>query len=64
MEYQRIANFLNEESNKTSKLRTRNWVGINDDRRGAYSPNKKIRFKTIMLRTSLCDYSDVYILVN
>ena len=64
MEYQRIANFLNEESNKPSKLRTRNWVGINGDRRGAYSPNKKIRFKTIMLRTSLCDYSDVYILVK
>ena len=64
MEYQRIANFLNEESNKPSKLRTRNWVGINGDRRGAYSPNKKIRFKTIMLRTSLCDYSNVYILVK
>ena len=45
MEYQRIANFLNEESNKPSKFRTRNWVGINDDRRGAYSPNKKLDLK-------------------
>ena len=32
--------------------------------RGAYSPNKQIRFKTTMLRSSLCDYSDAYILVK
>ena len=29
-----------------------------------YSPNKQIRFKTSMLRSSLCDYSDAYILVK
>ena len=55
---------LNDESNKPSKFRTRNWVGINDDVRGAYYPDKQFRFKTAMLRTSLCDYSDVYILVK
>ena len=55
---------LNDESNKPSKFRTRNWVEINDDIRGAYSPNKQIRFKTAMLRSSLCDYSDSYILVK
>ena len=64
MEYQKIANLLNDESNKPSKFRTRNWVEINDDIRGAYSPNKQIRFKTAMLRSSLCDYSDAYILVR
>ena len=32
--------------------------------RGAYSPNKQIRFKIAMLRSSLCDYSDAYILVQ
>ena len=63
MEYQRIANFLNNSSNKPSKFRTKNWVEINDDIRGAYSPNKQIRFKTAMLRSSLCNYSDAYILV-
>ena len=31
---------------------------------GAYSPNKQIRFKTAMLRSILCDYSDAYILVK
>ena len=64
MKYQKIANLLNDESNKPSKFRTRNWVGINDDIRGAYSPNKQIRFKTAMLRSSLCDYSDAYILAK
>ena len=37
---------------------------INDDARGTYSPNKQIKFKTSMLRSSLCDYSDAYILVK
>ena len=69
MEYQKMANLLDKEvalsaSNKPSKFRTRNWVEINDDIRGAYSPNKQIRFKTAMLRSSLCDYSDAYILVK
>ena len=64
MEYQKIANLLNDAPNKPSVFRTRNWVEINDDIRGAYSPNKQIRFKTAMLRSSLCDYSDAYILVK
>ena len=64
MEYQKIPNLLNDESNKPSKFKTRNWVEISDDVRGVYSPNKQIRFKTSMLRSSLCDYSDAYILVK
>ena len=64
MEYQKLANLLNNSSNKPSKFRTRNWIEINDDIRGAYSPNKQIIFKTANLRSSLCDYSDAYILVK
>ena len=64
MEYQKIADLLNSESNKPSKYRTRNWAEINDDIRGAYSPNKQIRFKTAMLRSSSSDYSDAYILIS
>ena len=55
---------LDNASNKPSKFRTRNWVEINDNIRGAYSANKQIRFKTAMLRSSLRDYSDAYILVK
>ena len=62
MKYQKIANLLNDGSNKPSKFRTRNWVEVNDEARGTYSHNKQIKFKTPMLRSSLCDYSDGYIL--
>ena len=34
MEYQKITNMLDDSSNKTSKLRTKNWVEINDESRG------------------------------
>ena len=60
MEYQKIENLLN----KPSKVRKRNWIEMNDKARGEYSPNKQIRFKAEILRYSLCDYSDSYILVK
>ena len=63
MEYQKIANLLNDASNQPSKFRTRNWIEINDKSRGTYTGNK-IKFKTKMLRSSLYGYIDVYILVN
>ena len=64
MEYQKKANLLNDESNKPSKFRTRNWIEINDDSRGTYPVNKQIKFKKPMLRSSLCNYADAYILVK
>ena len=63
MEYQKIANFLENASNQPSKFRTRNWVKINDESRGTYTSND-IKFKTTMLRSNLCDYADAYILVK
>ena len=64
MEYQKIPNLLDSASNQPSKFRTTNWVEINDESRGTYSVNRQINFKTSMLRSSLCDYSDAYILVK
>ena len=64
MEYQKIANLIDDASDQTSKFRTRNWVEINDESRGAYNVNSQIKFKTTMLKSSLCDYSDAYILVK
>ena len=58
MEYQKIKNLLDSASNQPYKFRTKNWVEIDEDIRGAYFPNKQIRFKTAMLRSNLCDYSD------
>ena len=64
MEYQKISGLLNDASNQPSKFRTRNWVEINDEAGCIYSPNKQINFKTSMLRSILCDYGDVYILIK
>ena len=64
MEYQKIANLIDDTSNKPSKFRTKNWVEINDESRGTYNVNSQIKFKTTMLKSSLCDYSDAYILVK
>ena len=64
MEYQKIANLIDDASNQPSKFRTRNWVEINDESRGAYNVNSQVKFKTTMLKSSLCDYSDAYILVK
>ena len=63
MEYQKIANLLDNETNQPSKFRTRNWIEINDESRGTYTSND-IKFKTTMLRSNLCDYADAYILVK
>ena len=64
MEYQKIINLLENKTNQATKFRTKNWIEINDDSRGTYNTNIKIKFKTSMLGTSLCDYSDAYILVS
>ena len=65
MEYQKIANLIDDNTpNQPSKFKTRNWIGINDESRVAYNVNSKIKFKTTMLKSSLCDYSDAYILVK
>ena len=55
---------LENTPNQPTKFRTKNWVDINYDLRGTYNTNSQIKFKTSMLRTSLCDYNDAYILVN
>ena len=63
MEHQKIANLLNDESNKPSKFRTRNQVEINDESRGTYTSNDT-KFKITILRSTFCDYADAYILVK
>ena len=64
MEYQKIANLIDDASNQPSKFRTKDWVEINDESRGTYNANSQIKFKTTMLKSSLYDYSDAYILVK
>ena len=63
MEYDKINNLLNSESENLSKFVIRNYVKVNS-LSNTYNENKSIRFKTPMLRSDLCDYADAYILVN
>ena len=61
MEHQKIINLLGNTPNQPTKFRTKNWVEVNDESRRTYNSNSQIKFKTSMLRSSLCDYSDAYI---
>ena len=64
MEYQKVINLLENAPNQPSILRTKNWVEINDESRGTYNTGTQIKFKTTMLKSSLRDYSDTYILLK
>ena len=66
MEYDKINNLLlfeDNENEQLSKFVTREYVRVNS-LSNTYNENKSIRFKTPMLRSNLCDYSDAYILVK
>ena len=62
MEQHKISKFLNDST--VSKFVTKEWIEVNDLSSDQYSVNKKIRFKTSMLRSDSCDYSDAYIVVK
>ena len=55
---------LDNTLNQPSKFRTKHWVEINDESRGAYDTNSQIKCKTITLKSSLCDCNDKYMLVS
>ena len=66
MEYDKINNLLLSEDNDSEQLSrfvTREYVRVNS-LLDTYNENKSITFKTPMLRSNLCDYSDAYILVE
>ena len=50
-------------SEQLSKFVTREYIRGNS-LSNTYNENKSIRFKTPMLRSNLCNYSDAYILVK
>ena len=64
MEYQKIINLLDNAPDRPSKFRTENWVKIDNESKESYSTGHDIKFKTTMLRPSLWDYADAYILVK
>ena len=64
MEQQKTINLLGDTPNRATKFRTKNWVEINDGSYGVYNFDIQIKFKTLMIRSSLYDQSDAYTLVK
>ena len=64
MEYQKITNLLDNTSNQPYNFKIKNCVEINDESRGTNNKYNQGKFKTSMLRSSLCDYCHAYILVK
>ena len=64
METQKIVNLLNSSENEYSKFATKKWYIINSESKGNYSHESPIKFLTKSIESSLCDYSDAYILVT
>ena len=65
MEFQKIVNFRNTNSNENlPRFVTKKWIEVYDQSRGNYNVNKEIRIKTSMPRSDLFDYSDAYIVLK
>ena len=64
MKYQKIINLLENTPNQPSKCRAKYWVETNDEAHVMYNKDCPIKFKTLMLKSSLCGYSDTYILAK
>ena len=66
MEFQKIINLLDITSDYKDLPRyvTKNWIEVYDQSEKNYNVNIEIRFKTSMLRSDLCDFSDAYIVVK
>ena len=65
METQKIINLLNDSSNEESKFATKKWYVIDSQTtKGKYKQGDTIKFETKSIKSSLCEYSDAYILVT
>ena len=64
MEYEKINHLLDNTLNQLSKFSANNWIETNDHSREVYNFNSDIGFKTLNLKSRLCNYNDVYILVK
>ena len=62
MGYQKIINLLYDTTNQPSKFKTRNWDKLWITRNIYY--NRDIKFKTLIIRSNLFDYSNPFIHVK
>ena len=55
---------LNSPDNEYSRFATKKWYVIDSKSKGVYSKDNPIKFLTKFIESSLCDYSDAYVLVT
>ena len=58
MEHYKMSKLLNDST--ASKIVTKKLIKVKDLPSDQYSVNKNMMFKTLMLRSDLCNYSDAY----
>ena len=65
MDAQKIINLLNDSSNEESKFASKKWYVIDSQTtKGKHKQGDAIKFETETIKSSLCDYSDAFILVT
>ena len=62
MEQDKLSKLLNDLT--LSKFAKGKWIELNALSGGQYFVNRNKRFKTLLLRSDLCDYNDKYIVVT
>ena len=68
LESQILINLLDHKDEDDPRFETKNWYIVNDHNNGNYGKGddvqSTVKFNTEIVKTFLCDYSDVYILVT
>ena len=64
METQKIVNLLSGCDNENSNFTSKKWYIIDSETKGNYSTHEEIKFLTRSIESSLCNYSDAYILAT
>ena len=64
MKFNKINNLLGPAHDKVPRFITKKWIEAQSQSGNTYDMSKPIRFKTSMLRSDLCDYSDAYVWVK
>ena len=64
MEFNKINNLLGPAYDKVPKFITKKWIEVQSQSGNTYNASKPRRFKTSMLRSDLCNYSDAYVWVK
>ena len=64
MEFNKINNLLDTEHDEVPRFITKKWIEVQIQSGNTYNTSKPIRFKTSVLKSDLCDYSDAYVSVK